>query len=140
MPRPPLAALALALVLAACGGATRQAGETSADKAAPRHSRTSLSADELVATNASSAFDAVERLRPEFLRPRGTSSLSTGAPDLPAVFLDGIHAGGLEMLRALRPTEIELIRFVSAADATTRYGTGYPGGVIEVVTKGSKRP
>lgn len=140
MPRPPLAALALGLALAACGGATRQAGETSDAKAAPRHSRTSIGADELVATNAGTALEAVERLRPEFLRPRGSSSLSTGAPDVPVVFLDGLRAGGFETLRTLRPTEVELIRFVSAADATTRYGTGYPGGIIEVVTKGSKRP
>jgi len=30
---------------------------------------------------------------------------------------------------------IETMRLLSAPDATTKYGTGYPGGVIEVTTR-----
>jgi len=30
---------------------------------------------------------------------------------------------------------IETMRYLSAADATTKYGTGFPGGVIEVTTR-----
>jgi hypothetical protein len=43
--------------------------------------------------------------------------------------------GGLSALDGMEIREIEEIRFISASDATTRYGTGYPGGIIEVFTR-----
>jgi hypothetical protein len=43
--------------------------------------------------------------------------------------------GGLDVLEGLYVREIQEMRFLSASDATTRYGTGYPGGIIEVVTR-----
>jgi hypothetical protein len=30
---------------------------------------------------------------------------------------------------------IETMRYLSAPDATTKYGTGFPGGAIEVTTR-----
>jgi hypothetical protein len=32
--------------------------------------------------------------------------------------------------------DIEEIRFIPAADATIRYGTGYSGGIINVISRG----
>jgi len=46
--------------------------------------------------------------------------------------VNGTPLGGLDELRQFIPGNIETVRYVSAADATTKYGTGYPGGVIEV--------
>jgi hypothetical protein len=41
----------------------------------------------------------------------------------------------VEALRVVRITETEQIRFISATDATTRWGTGHMGGVIEVILR-----
>jgi hypothetical protein len=49
--------------------------------------------------------------------------------------VDGSSRGELDALRQLSIGNIETMRYLSAADATTKYGTGYPGGVIEVTTR-----
>jgi hypothetical protein len=82
------------------------------------------------------ARQAIQQLRPSWLRPR-TSTIRGGAGvrHTAAVFLDGMPRGGLDALDGMDIREIEEIRFISASDATTRYGTGYPGGIIEVSTR-----
>lgn len=64
-------------------------------------------------------YDAVRRLRPRWLQSRG------GAP--PRVMVDGIQ-GDLQMPVA----EVERVTYLSPADATTRFGTGFPRGAIVV--------
>jgi hypothetical protein len=43
--------------------------------------------------------------------------------------------GGAENLDALRAADIQDMRYLNAADATTRFGTNYVSGVILVTTK-----
>jgi hypothetical protein len=76
------------------------------------------------------AYDAVLRLRPRWLQAR-----SGQASDLPATFVDGSHRGDYQQLTGIAVTNIESIRYLSAGDATTMFGTGYPGGIIEVRTR-----
>jgi hypothetical protein len=54
---------------------------------------------------------------------------------MPVVFLDGVRAGDLQALERFRVEDVEELRYHSARDATTRWGTGYSGGVIEVIQK-----
>jgi hypothetical protein len=79
-----------------------------------------------------SAHQVIGKLRPNWLRSRGTTM--TGQ-FFAVVFVDGVHMGDLDVLGSLPASEVEEIRFRSAGDATTRYGTGYPGGTIEVATR-----
>ena len=51
------------------------------------------------------------------------------------VFVDGRRFGELPVLRQFGVEEIEEIRFLSASDATTRFGTGYPGGIINLILR-----
>jgi hypothetical protein len=51
------------------------------------------------------------------------------------VVVDGVARGELDELRGLNNDTLETIRYLSAPDATTKYGTGFPGGVIEVTTR-----
>lgn len=76
------------------------------------------------------AYDAVQRLRPRWLQAR-----SGGTEDLPATFVNGQHRGDYQALSSVPVTDIESIRYLAARDATTLYGTGYPGGIIEVTTR-----
>ena len=53
----------------------------------------------------------------------------------PQIFLDGVQVGDVESLRSLRTDGVQELRFLSARDATTRFGTGYMAGVIEIITR-----
>jgi hypothetical protein len=102
-----------------------------------QRNRSQITAEEIATTNASSAYEIVERLRPEFLRSRGQKSLSDPTPDDPIVYVNGMRSGAIESMRSMSAQDVLEIRFITAADATTRFGTGHTGGVIEVRTRRS---
>jgi hypothetical protein len=90
---------------------------------------------EIEATSLSNAFDLVERLRPAWLRPRGQASLSGGGSMEPVVYFENTRMGGPSALRTIDARSVEEIRLIRAADATTRWGTGHIGGVIQVIAR-----
>ena len=73
---------------------------------------------------------AVESLRPQWLRVRPTR-LPSGEVQLQVV-VDGQRRGGIDFLRSIRVAQVRQVRYLSAADATTRLGTGMAGGAILV--------
>jgi hypothetical protein len=93
-----------------------------------------ITREQLAGLEAISAYDAIQRLRPTWLQSRGPTSLA-GGPTLPRVHINQSRTGSIDELRTIPVTEVELMEFKSASDATTEYGTGYPGGVIEVATR-----
>ena len=78
------------------------------------------------------AYEAVQRLRPTWLRRRGRASLSFPTSNAPVVYLNGIRNGPISSLRQMNILGVHLIEFIGVADATTRFGTGHAGGVIAV--------
>jgi hypothetical protein len=125
-----LAPLLGALLVSGCASSGSSAdGGGSSD-------RNSISREELRALPPGNAYRAVQQLRPNWLRSRsGTLRNSTGRTP-PVVFLDGRRYGELATLYDFGTQDIEEIRFISPTDATTRYGTGYPGGIIDIITRG----
>jgi len=120
-----LFALALALGLGACAGAA--SGGTSGGGV--RRSSNRIDEVELATVAETDVYMAINRLRPAWLRAgsRGT---------LPEILLDGTpQSGGPEVLRNFRAADVSLLEYMSASDATTRYGTGYTAGAILVTTK-----
>jgi hypothetical protein len=93
-----------------------------------------ITREELQALEPLSAFEAIRRLRPHWLQPRGLTSIGEG-PTLPRVHLNEARSATLDMLLSVSVSEVEYIEYLSAADATTKHGTGYPGGLIEVRTR-----
>lgn len=103
-----------------------------------------ISSEEVTAATASitNAYELVERLRPQMLRPRG-STFSAQRPDgtqsgeqIPIVaFMDDTRLGDVGNLRNIPTSQVKEIRFISATDATQRWGTGFGSGAILVVTK-----
>ncbi len=79
-----------------------------------------------------SAYEAVELLRPRWLQPRGTPTYGSSYAQ---VVIDRTVRRELADLNRMSTDDIETMRYLSASDATTRYGTGYFGGVIEVTTR-----
>lgn len=83
-----------------------------------------------------SAFQLIERLRSRWLQTRGATSLSSTASSFPRVMLDGAPYGEIEALTEMSVIDIEEMRYVNSRDATTRFGTGYDGGAIMIVSRG----
>ena len=97
--------------------------------------RNLITADEIAKSNATNAFEAVERLRPAFLRTRGSQSLQNQEPPTPMVYIDGMRYGTLQTLATVPTIGIVSIRYLNAIEATQRYGFGNEGGAIMIVTK-----
>jgi hypothetical protein len=93
-----------------------------------------LTREDLQAVEVSSVYDAVQRLRPQWIsRPLAPSGQPGSNPIL--VYMDRHLLGTLDELRHITVDQVETLEFVSASDATTRYGTGHPSGVIEVTSR-----
>jgi hypothetical protein len=81
------------------------------------------------------AYDAIESLRPNFLRSRGTQTFDPTVSAQAAVYLDGQRYGEVTALRSIQVDTIHEIRYLSASNATSKYGTNHTAGVIEVTTR-----
>ena len=92
-----------------------------------------LTRAEIDESGAETALDAVRRLRPRYLRGRTLVSVTYPQASLPIVYVNGLFRGGLSSLGSILVHDIEEIRYVNPSDATTRWGTGHPGGVIHVI-------
>ena len=128
--------LALALVISACAssaGTSLGGGSETASVASGGNSRLIVRAqlDELAGR---SAYEAVENFNRRWIQPQRGSSFAAGQ-QYAQVVVDGTSRGELNEFRRINSDDIESMRYLSGPDATTTYGTGYPGGVIEVTTR-----
>ena len=117
--------LLVLLILVACGATSPARRSASSDV---------LSREEIEVSRATNAYELLQQLRPQFLRNRGAQSVNDPRAGYPVVYINDMPHGDLEILRSVSVREIDEIRFISAADATTRWGTGHTGGVIQVRT------
>lgn len=82
-----------------------------------------------------SAYEALQQLRPTFLRSRDVQTESNPIPKPVDVYVNGARAGGLEALQSIRASAVQEMRFYEPQDANTKFGTGHNGGVIAVTLK-----
>lgn len=87
-----------------------------------------ITAEELSDVSDRSVYEAIQVLRPQWLRRTGFRN------DLPSAVLDN-QRYELDILETMSPDEVLWLRFMSPSDASVRWGTGYPSGVIEVRTR-----
>ena len=113
----------LTIIAGACSTSSGGSGE-------PRRDRNRLTVEELVPVESFTAWDAVQRLRPMWLRPGGIRNSANPGGHYPQVFVDGSPYGSLDSLRRFRISDIEEMRYINATDATIRYGGQFQGGVI----------
>jgi hypothetical protein len=129
-----VARLALLLLLVACASTTPRT-DTGERRPLPG-ARDAITEAEIARILATDAYDVVRKLRGNFLASRGmTTFWRTDGGASPQVFVDGMHVGSLVELRGIPANTIHELRFLSASDATVRYGLGYAAGVIQVTTK-----
>ena len=95
-----------------------------------------ITAQEIAQSQALDGYDAVVKLRANFLRNRGkTSILNRDAPEFPTVYLDGMQYGPIASLRHIPANQIARIRLYRAWEASTKFGASNVAGVIEVISK-----
>jgi GDP-D-mannose dehydratase len=117
--------IAAAVFLGACTPSARSSGND-------RFDRNRLTREQLNATNVDNLFQAIEKLRPEWLTSRGPTSITDATVTVPSVYLNGQMLGKLDFLKDMRPMEVETVRFWPAGQASARFGMGHPRGVIEI--------
>ncbi len=119
------------VLLAAC--ATAPAGSTT------RPDGRVLTREQLVETNATSVYIAVQHLQPGWLTSRGPRSITDTSPSVASVFVNGSQVGDVTYLHQVRPDAVDEIRYYEAGEASARFGMGHPGGVINVIMRGQVR-
>jgi hypothetical protein len=82
------------------------------------------------------AYDAVSRLRPNWLAPHGAMSSNTELTQSAVVYVDGQQVGTVEALRNIPAYFVEEVRYYDVTQAGARFGIkGGTTGVIEVKMK-----
>jgi hypothetical protein len=95
-----------------------------------------ITEDEIVASRATTAYEAIQKLRANFLTYRGETSLNKSrSTPYPTVYLDGQEFGPIAILRTIPASQVASIRLYRAWEATTKYGSRNMSGVIEVSTR-----
>lgn len=128
------------LTIGACasGGSSNTAEPPSSSSA----SRYLITESELPTSGTETAYDAIQRLRPEFLRVRPSQSYSlqenggaSGPAPAPALIVNGQRAGDLADLRQIAATSLKSVRYYNIEQAKRKFGMQYAGGAIELEYK-----
>jgi hypothetical protein len=118
----------LAIVLAA---ATACASSGTSRPGGPRHSAYVITDEEIsAAQGVVTVYDAIQRLRPQWLT--NSRARNVGSNDQLIVYLDTNRYGTIESLRQMPIGGVTDIKYLSAAEATNRFGTGHAGGAIVI--------
>lgn len=131
----------LAALLVATAGACASGGATAGSTTASSN-RDVITAAELPTTGTETAYDAIIRLRPNFLRARPAQSYSletnggvSGPAPAPALIINGQQIGELSDLRRIAATTLKSVRYYSIEQAKRKFGMQYQGGAIEIEYK-----
>jgi hypothetical protein len=110
---------------AACASAGANKSSSNPDK---------LSKAEIEATNTTNAYDVINRLRPNWLRPAGMTmtGISNSGTLQVRVYLDNQPLGGVETLRNITTSSVLSMEFLSPTRAANAVPTP-PGGVATAV-------
>ena len=114
-------------LFAACASAGTTARSTSG--------RNVLTQEQLAATNSENLYQAIAKLRPDWLTSRGPTSVTDPTPTSPSVFMGGTLLGKADYLQQMRILDVTEARYWDAGSASARFGMGHPRGVIELTRK-----
>lgn len=120
-----LAAAIPALILWGCASAGTS----------PTHADTDvITREQIDAYHGETVYLLIQSLHANWLQGRGQVSLRGAAPV--RVYVDGVpQYDGVQSLEAMRPRDVQEIRYLDARQATTRFGTGHTNGAILVTTR-----
>jgi len=108
-----------------------------------------ISTAEIRSADVSNAYDLIDLLRRDWLRPRGTNSFSEtaqgqgsaagfwvrqGVPQM-KVYVNDIRIGGPDRMREIPADWLITAEFLDSRQTTYRYGTGHAHGAIRLSTE-----
>ena len=120
-----LLAASTTCLVAGCAAATAQSGSD-------RGNDTQLTRTELATANASTLYDAIAKLRPQWLSSRGATSVTNSSPTGVDVYMNGTFLGKADYLRDVRLQDVTSVTYWDAGQAAARFGMGHPRGVLEI--------
>lgn len=85
------------------------------------------------AASQGTAYDAIKRLRPQFLQTRGSPE-STSDPST-LVSVDGGSLTRIDVLHSISATKVREIRFLNASEAMERFGLLAKSGPVILVSQ-----
>ena len=123
-----LAVASFVVVVAACASG-------GSDAAAPRRGSSDvLTAEEMEPLAAQDLYVTVRRLRPQWLQVREATTTQGHLPM--SIIVDGTRQeGSVGLLRSMRTSDVEEIRYLNSRDATTRYGLAMMSGALVITTR-----
>ena len=119
--------LAIAAVLA-CASSGSKSGM-------PPTSRSLITNEEIARSRATTAYGAVEQMRPLWLRSHGQTSLNMPSSQFATVFVNKQRYGDITTLRSIPVDQVLEIRYYTPAESVTRFGADNVSGVIEVLRR-----
>lgn len=123
----------LVLAAAAAGGA---ACTHRAQSAQPLAAHDFIAADELAHSTDLTLYDAIRRLRPNFLKPRGLAAYGAPETTVITVYVDGQRMDSVDDLRRISCDEVAEVRFYEPQVANAKFaGHNNAGGAIAVMLK-----
>lgn len=121
------------LILAGLGGCA--GGGTPSGTGPGSGNRDIISMAEIQESQAATALDIIQELRPRWLmRNRGLRTIE-GTLDAPYVVMDDLPPRRLEYLGEIPRDVLVELRWIPPREATFLYGTGFTEGVIKVTTR-----
>lgn len=128
-PRTILLALMAILAVSACS-----TGGQAPEESGPTRDRNVITRAELEGWDALSAYEAIRRLRPTWLRYRGQSVLTNPGRETMRIYVNRSYFGDASSLSNIPVRNIQEMRFLDARQATLQYGTDHTVGAIIITT------
>jgi hypothetical protein len=132
-----LAAVAIAFTMSGATGCA--SGGATAGATPKTSSRDKVTSEEILSVPGTTAYDLVYKLRPDWLRSRGTATMVGGSQNQGTlVYLDGVKMGGLDVLRTINSRGINSIEWVpgnKAAMVLSDVGSAALVGAIVLTTR-----
>jgi hypothetical protein len=134
--------LAIAAAGCASSGSSSAAPQGEARPTRARRDPNLITREEIEGTPANNALQIIQRLRPNFLNVRGTSTFGNAADPGIVVYTNGVKIGSVtpgdkSALEGIQSQDIKQIQYMSAEDATQRFGTGHVHGAILITVRTS---
>ena len=100
-----------------------------------RGSRFIISETEIRESSATNAYEAIQQLRPGLLDRDQRRSIDMYTSSGVIVYLNGVRYGDKESLKSISALQIEEIKYLSASEATVKYGSDHSGGAFLIKVK-----
>lgn len=101
----------------------------SAGATASRHNL--ITAEELQPIGDLDLYDAIRRLRPNFLRSHGGQGVQSGMPDL-VLYVGSTRMQDMDQLHTILARQVKEVAFLEPQQANARFGGNNAGGAIVV--------